>query len=180
MDFHDEDGQRELCGTIFSENIETLRVSCHNWNYDWVAWALFFKHPCAECEWLRQNHRFARALTSSFVLSPRVLHKRHRRSCRNSNSREISPCCNSVGGHQIAIFFAHTTTAQLSCYVQNLVAITALESRWNEIPIELNCDGKTVSETTSCHLIYNCEKYWLCHLTDVNPHFTTPRCYTIS
>ena len=47
--------------------------------------------------------------------------------------------------------FAHATTAQLSCHVQNFVAITVLESRreWNEIFIEFefNCDGKTVSET---------------------------------
>ena len=45
--------------------------------------------------------------------------------------------------------FAHATTAQLSCHVQNFVAITILESRWewNEIFINLNCDGKTVSET---------------------------------
>ena len=34
--------------------------------------------------------------------------------------------------------FAHATTAQLSCHVQNFVAITVLESRWewNEISIE--------------------------------------------
>ena len=33
---------------------------------------------------------------------------------------------------------AHATTAQLSCHVQNFVAITVLESRreWNEISIE--------------------------------------------
>ena len=46
--------------------------------------------------------------------------------------------------------FAHATTAQLSCHVQNFVAVTVLESRgeWNEISIESsNCDGKTVSET---------------------------------
>ena len=37
--------------------------------------------------------------------------------------------------HQI---FAHATTAQLSCHVQNFVVITVLESRWkwNEISIE--------------------------------------------
>ena len=34
--------------------------------------------------------------------------------------------------------FAHATTAQLSCHVQNFVAIIVLESRWqwNEISIE--------------------------------------------
>ena len=34
--------------------------------------------------------------------------------------------------------FAHAMTAQLSCHIQNFVAITVLESRWewNEISIE--------------------------------------------
>ena len=45
--------------------------------------------------------------------------------------------------------FAHATTAQLSCHVQNIVAITLLDSRleWNEISIELEMRRKTVSET---------------------------------
>ena len=41
-------------------------------------------------------------------------------------------------------------TAQLSCHVQNFVAITVLESRWqwNKIEIlNLNCDGKNIRET---------------------------------
>ena len=40
--------------------------------------------------------------------------------------------------------FAHATTAQLSCHVNNFVAITVLESRWewNEIFIELELRRK--------------------------------------
>ena len=40
--------------------------------------------------------------------------------------------------------FAHTTTAQLSCHVQNFVAITVLESRWerNVISIEFELRWK--------------------------------------
>ena len=40
--------------------------------------------------------------------------------------------------------FAHATTAQLSCHVQNFVAITVLESRWewNEISIEFELRWK--------------------------------------
>ena len=39
---------------------------------------------------------------------------------------------------------AHATTAQLSCHVQNFVAITVLESRWewNEISIEFELRWK--------------------------------------
>ena len=63
---------------------------------------------------------------------------------------ETSHCCNSVAGHQIATNFAHATIAQLSCHVQNVVAITVLESRWewNEISIEFELRWKKpVSET---------------------------------
>ena len=54
----------------------------------------------------------------------------------NANSIENSSSCNSV--------FAHATTAQLSCHVQNFVAITVLESseQWNEISIELKVQWK--------------------------------------
>ena len=40
--------------------------------------------------------------------------------------------------------FAHATTAQLSCHVQNFVAITLLDSRWewNEISIEFEMRWK--------------------------------------
>ena len=40
--------------------------------------------------------------------------------------------------------FAHATTAQLSCHVQNFVVITVLESRWewNEISIEFELRWK--------------------------------------
>ena len=57
----------------------------------------------------------------------------------NSNSIEICLVdCNSIAGHLIKIVFAQATTAQLSCHVQNFVAITLLESRWkqNEISIK--------------------------------------------
>ena len=41
-------------------------------------------------------------------------------------------------------FFAHVTTARLSCHVQKFVAITVLESRWewNEISIEFELRWK--------------------------------------
>ena len=41
--------------------------------------------------------------------------------------------------------FAHATTTQLSCHVQNFVAITVLESRgeWNEIFIKIELRWKT-------------------------------------
>ena len=40
--------------------------------------------------------------------------------------------------------FAHATTAQLSCHVQNFVAITVLESRWEwkEMSIEIELRWK--------------------------------------
>ena len=40
--------------------------------------------------------------------------------------------------------FAHATEEQLSCHVQNFVAITVLESRWewNEISIEFELRRK--------------------------------------
>ena len=40
--------------------------------------------------------------------------------------------------------FAHATTAQLSCHVQNFVAITVLESRWewNDISIKFELRWK--------------------------------------
>ena len=44
----------------------------------------------------------------------------------NSNLMEISPCCNSIVGHQIAAHFAHAKTAQLSRHAQNFVAITVV------------------------------------------------------
>ena len=45
--------------------------------------------------------------------------------------------------------FAHATTAQLSCHVQNFVAITLLESRWDQNEISIECDlrWKAVSGT---------------------------------
>ena len=45
-------------------------------------------------------------------------------------------------------YFAHATTAQLSCHAQNCVAIFAFESMWkqNEVPIEVELRGKTVIE----------------------------------
>ena len=44
-------------------------------------------------------------------------------------------------------FFAHATTAQLSCHVQNFVAITLLDWKWEWNKISLKFDGKTISET---------------------------------
>ena len=61
--------------------------------------------------------------------------------------------------------FAHAMTARLSCYVQNFVAVTVLESRWewNEFPSNLNCDGKTVSETgpSSMPVASTSAKIWI-------------------
>ena len=46
-------------------------------------------------------------------------------------------------------FFAHVTTAQLSCHAQNFVAIIVLESmwEWNELSMEFELRWKSVSET---------------------------------
>ena len=55
--------------------------------------------------------------------------------------------------------FAHATTAQLSCHVQNFVSITVLESRWNDISIKFELRWKTVSEmgpSSSCGYVYCC------------------------
>ena len=70
--------QRELCGTIFSGNVEHLRVSCYDANNGRVAWALFVMHSQAQEEWLR--HNFSRVLTESFALISRVLYKQRSRS----------------------------------------------------------------------------------------------------
>ena len=47
--------QQELRSTIFSENIDNLRIPFFNGNNDGAAWALFVKHSRAHGEWLRQN-----------------------------------------------------------------------------------------------------------------------------
>ena len=72
--------QWELCGTNFRENIANLRVSCYNGNNDRSAWVLSIQHPREQGEWLRPNPRYARVLTASFALLPRVLDEQHPRS----------------------------------------------------------------------------------------------------
>ena len=72
--------QWELCGTNFCENIANLGVSCYNGNNDWSARVLFVQHPREQGEWLRQNPRYARVLTASFALLPRVLDEQRPRS----------------------------------------------------------------------------------------------------
>ena len=44
--------------------------------------------------------------------------------------------------------FAHATTVQLLWHVQNMAAIIPLELGWGEteFPLNLNCDGKNVSD----------------------------------
>ena len=72
--------QRELCGTNFRENIANLWVSCYNGNNDRSARVLFVQHPREQGEWLSQNPHYARVLTASFALLPRVLDEQHPRS----------------------------------------------------------------------------------------------------
>ena len=72
--------QWELCGTNFRENIANLWVLCYNGNNDRSARVLFVQHPREQGEWLRQNPRYARVLTASFALLPRVLDEQHPRS----------------------------------------------------------------------------------------------------
>ena len=71
-------------------------VSCYNGNNDRAARVLFVQHPREQGEWLRQNPRYARVLTASFALLPRVLDEQHPRSpviipiiTRNSQIRDI-------------------------------------------------------------------------------------------
>ena len=72
--------QWELCGANFRENIANLWVSCYNGNNDRSVRVLFVQHPREQGEWLRQNPRYARVLTASFALLPRVLDEQHPRS----------------------------------------------------------------------------------------------------
>ena len=72
--------QGELCGANFRENIVNLCVSCYIGNNDRSARVLFVQHPREQGEWLRQNPRYARVLTASFALLPRVLDEQHPRS----------------------------------------------------------------------------------------------------
>ena len=72
--------QWELCGTNFRENIANSWVSCYYGNNDRSARVLFVQHPREQGEWLRQNPRYARVLTASFALLPRVLDEQHPRS----------------------------------------------------------------------------------------------------
>ena len=72
--------QWELCGANFRENIANLWVSCYNGNNDRSAGVLFVQHPREQGEWLRQNPSYARVLTASFALLPRVLVEQHPRS----------------------------------------------------------------------------------------------------
>ena len=72
--------QWELCGANFRENIANLWVSCYNGNDDRSARVLFVQHPREQGEWLRQNPCYARVLTASFALLPRVLDEQRPRS----------------------------------------------------------------------------------------------------
>ena len=70
----------ELCGTNLRENIVNFLVSWYNGNNYQSAQVLFVQHPQEQGEWLRQNPRYARVLTASFALLPRVLDEQHPRS----------------------------------------------------------------------------------------------------
>ena len=72
--------QWELCGTNFRANIASLWVSCFNGNNNRSARVLFVQHPREQGEWLRWKPRYARVLTASFALLPRVLDEQHLRS----------------------------------------------------------------------------------------------------
>ena len=52
--------------------------------------------------------------------------------------------------------FAHVTTAQLSCHVQNFAAVTVLESRWewNEISIEFELRWKNREWNGALYVIH--------------------------
>ena len=63
-----------------SVKISRLWVSYYNGNNDRAARVLFVQHPREQGEWLRQNPRYARVLTASFALLPRVLDEQHPRS----------------------------------------------------------------------------------------------------
>ena len=66
--------QWELCGTNFCENITNLWVSCYNGNNRVCSGVVL---PREQGEWLRQNPHYARVLTASFALLPRVLDEQH-------------------------------------------------------------------------------------------------------
>ena len=72
--------QYELWGTNFHMNITNLWVSCYNGNNDRSARVLFVQHPREQGEWLCQNPLYARVLTASFTMLPRVLDEQHPRS----------------------------------------------------------------------------------------------------
>ena len=61
------------------KNFTNLRISCYYGNNDRSARVLFVHYPREQGEWLRQNHRYARVLTASFALLPRLLDKQHPR-----------------------------------------------------------------------------------------------------
>ena len=66
---------------------------------------------------------------------------------RNSYSMEVSPCCNSVVGNQIAgnCGPCHDSTTVIPCE-----KISSDHCIRIEVRVNLNCDGKTVIETGPC------------------------------
>ena len=63
---------------------------------------------------------------------------------------------NSIAGYHTATNLAHATTAQLLCYVENVVAVISLESEWQQnFPPNLNYDGKIVHEMGPRSSIHN-------------------------
>ena len=73
----------------------------------------------------------------------------------NSNSMENWSYCNSIEGYHMVQLqnSEHATTAQLSCHVQNSIAITSLQFGWeqNEISIEFELRCKNLSWTPGVH-----------------------------
>ena len=80
-------GKRPLVGEVkvdfdteFGRFLGLQWVTCYNGDNDRAARVLFVQHPREQGEWLRQNPRYARVLTASFALLPRVLDEQHPRS----------------------------------------------------------------------------------------------------
>ena len=53
----------------------------------------------------------------------------------NSNLMENWFYCNAIEGYHITTNFAHVTTAQLLCHMQNFIAITSLQHDWSRMKL---------------------------------------------
>ena len=146
--------QWKLCGTNFRENIANLWVSCHNGNNDRSARVLFVQHPREQGEWLRQNPRYARVLTASFDLLPRVQDEQH------PSRPVIIPPNNS---------FDHSDVLEASPI--GAAPTTSSFSTWHLVSMDLgkdNCNSRreTIKFWDLVHLILQVWQYspFCCHL----------------